>query len=191
MKNIIIFGAPGSGKGTHAAVLKENFNLKHVSTGDLLRAEIKHGTELGLKAKDIISQGKLVSDSIVIGMITNFVKENKDCNGFIFDGFPRTIAQAEELDKIMATINSKIHGVIFLDVEKAELIKRILFRGKESGRADDQDESIIENRVSVYNKDTSPVKEYYSKKNIVKSVHAQGSSIEEIYKRVEVVYKSI
>lgn len=182
MKNIIIFGPPGSGKGTQAAMLKEHFNLLHISTGDLLREEIKNETALGMQAKKFMDAGELVPDAVVINMIGGTVDDAKAKNksGIIFDGFPRTVAQAEALDTLLAEKNTSISTVLSLTVDEEELTKRILLRGKDSGRADDRDEATIKRRVAEYKTKTEPVANYYAQKNLVKQIEGVGS-IEEIF----------
>lgn len=186
MINLIIFGPPGSGKGTQAAMLKEHFNLLHISTGDLLRMEIKHETSLGKEAKKYMDAGQLVPDEVVIGMISGTVDEakNKQKNGIIFDGFPRTVAQAEALDAMLEEKNSPIRKVLSLTVDEYELTKRILERGKASGREDDRDEATIKKRVQEYRIKTEPVSQYYEKQNLVKEINGIGS-IEEIFQALK------
>lgn len=164
MLNIVLFGPPGAGKGTQSEKLIEKYNLIHLSTGDLLRAEIGAGTELGLSAKKYIDSGLLVPDEVVIGMIDIKIKSNKTANGFIFDGFPRTVPQAGSLDQITTLNGIEINGMIALVVDEEELAKRIQFRSKTSGRADDQDPDVIRRRISEYNKNTAPVADFYAKK---------------------------
>lgn len=182
MLNLVLFGPPGSGKGTQSEKIIEKYGLVHLSTGDILRGELANKTELGLKAKEIMDKGELVSDEIVIGMIRNKIKANKDANGFIFDGFPRTVAQAEALDNLLDEYNEEITLMISLEVEREELVKRLLKRGEETGRADDNLET-IENRISVYEKQTSPVKEYYKSQGKAHLVDGIGS-IDEIFDKV-------
>jgi adenylate kinase len=164
MLNIVLFGPPGAGKGTQSEKLIEKYNLIHLSTGDLLRAEIAAGTELGLSAKKFIENGLLVPDEVVIGMIDNKIKANKDAKGFIFDGFPRTVPQAGSLDQITKLNGIEINGMIALVVDEEELAKRIQLRAKTSGRADDQDPDVIRRRIAEYNKNTAPVADFYAKK---------------------------
>lgn len=180
MLNLVLFGPPGAGKGTQSQKLIDKYNLVHLSTGDLLRSEIAAGTELGLKAKALMDQGLLVPDEVVIGMIDNKLKENKTAGGFIFDGFPRTVPQAEGLDRLMAENGTQITCMIALEVDEEELTKRLLLRGKSSGRPDDQNEDLIRKRVQEYNNKTTPVANYYEKQGKFFSVHGIGE-IEEIF----------
>ncbi|MCC6721393.1 MAG: adenylate kinase [Bacteroidia bacterium] len=161
MKNIVLFGPPGAGKGTQSEKLIEKYNLIHISTGDILRAERAAGTHLGIKANQYIVKGELVPDDVVIGMVKNKIKENINSNGFIYDGFPRTIAQAKALDQLLAEFNISISKMLALEVNEDELTKRLLLRGKTSGRADDQNESTIRNRFKVYNNETLPLIDFY------------------------------
>jgi adenylate kinase len=180
MLNIVLFGPPGAGKGTQAEKLIKKYQLVHLSTGDILRSEISNGTALGMEAKKLMDQGILVPDEVVIGMIESKVDANKNGNGFIFDGFPRTTAQAEALDKLLSTKGTSISMMLALEVDKEELIKRLLNRGKDSGRADDQNEKVIEKRINEYNSKTMPLKEYYSKQNKFAGINGVGS-IDEIF----------
>lgn len=182
MLNLVLFGPPGSGKGTQSEKIIEKYNLVHLSTGDILRNEIAYKTELGLQAQEIMARGELVSDNIVIGMIKNKLEANKSARGFIFDGFPRTVAQAEALDSLLKELGQEISVVVSLIVEKDELVKRLLKRGQESGRDDDNLET-IENRISVYEKQTSPVSKYYESKGKYQPVNGIGS-IEDIFNRI-------
>lgn len=174
MLNIVLFGPPGAGKGTQSSLLINKYNLVHLSTGDLLRNEIASGTALGHEAKQKMDQGLLVPDEVVIAMIERKLDANKTANGFIFDGFPRTTAQAEALDQLLLKKNTSITMMLALEVEDSELIKRLLLRGVESGRSDDADEKIIANRIQVYNTQTAPLKDYYSEQNKFHSVHGIG-----------------
>lgn len=183
MLNIVLFGPPGAGKGTQAEKLIEKYKLVHLSTGDILRAELKAETELGKEAKKYMEKGELVPDSVVIGMIEGKIDANMDAKGFIFDGFPRTTAQAEALDDMLAKKDSPISRMLALYVDDDELIKRLLLRGKESGRADDQDQSIIENRIKVYNKDTAPVIDFYEKQKKYVAIDGVGT-IDDIFNRL-------
>ena len=183
MLNLILFGPPGSGKGTQAEKLVDHYNLMHISTGDLFRYEMGNDTPLGLQAKSYIAKGELVPDEVTIGMLKNKVNSSPDAQGFIFDGFPRTIAQAEALDAFLGEKDSTITVLVALDVDDDEIVKRILNRGLTSGRADDNDEQIIRNRIEVYNSETAQVYDYYAESN--KSVKVEGvGSIEEIFDRL-------
>lgn len=183
MLNLVLFGPPGAGKGTQADFLIQKFSLIHLSTGDLLRSQIAAGTELGIEAKSYMDRGFLVPDSIVIGMIRSKLQENKNAPGFIFDGFPRTVEQARALDSLLDELGTPINGMLCLCVEKEELINRIINRGKTSGRTDDQDVSIVENRIRVYNEKTQPLTEYYDAQKKYYRIHGMGS-IEEISQRL-------
>lgn len=175
MLNIVLFGPPGAGKGTQSEKLIEKYGLIHLSTGDLLRNEIAKQTPLGLEAKQLMDKGDLVGDSIVIGMIESKLDSNPDANGFIFDGFPRTQAQAIALDDLLQKKGTAISAMLALEVDNEELIKRLLLRGKESGRPDDQNESIIRNRVNEYNTKTLPLKNFYSEQSKFHSIEGIGS----------------
>ncbi|MDP4207347.1 MAG: adenylate kinase [Bacteroidota bacterium] len=180
MLNLVLFGPPGSGKGTQSAKLIEKYQLVHLSTGDILRAEIKAQTPLGIDAKTRIDKGELVPDEVVINMISNKLDQNHDAKGFIFDGFPRTTAQAEALDNLLKGKGTSISVMLALDVDDQELINRILLRGKDSGRADDQDLSIIENRIAIYNRETAVVADYYKAQGKLRLIHGVGS-IDDIF----------
>lgn len=183
MLNLVLFGPPGAGKGTQSEKLLEKYGLVHLSTGDILRGEMKAGTELGQKAKSLIEAGNLVPDEVVIGMIDNKITENMDGNGFIFDGFPRTQAQAEALDNLLAAKGTGVSVMLSLEVKEEELVKRLLERGKSSGRADDANEETIKNRIGVYNKETSVLVDYYSAQN--KHVGIEGvGEIDEIFAKL-------
>ncbi len=179
MFNLILFGPPGSGKGTQSVKTAEKYQLKHVSTGDILRAEIKAESPLGLKVKDVIERGELVSDDLLIEILHKVMDENKQVKGFIFDGFPRTIVQAEALDELMQKLNVGISKVISLDVADEEVISRLLKRAEIEGRKDDNKET-INNRLSVYKNQTSPLLEYYDKQNKLAEINGVGS-VEEIF----------
>ena len=190
MLNLVLFGPPGAGKGTQAEFLIKSFGLDHLSTGDLLRSEIAAGTKLGLEAKSYMDKGELVPDDVVIGMIKSKLDSNKDSNGFIFDGFPRTVEQAKALDKLLNENGTPISGMLSLEVDKSELIQRLLSRGKISGRADDQDESIIENRINVYNEKTLPLIEYYKPQDKHYGINGMGS-IDDIAGRLKGVVEKL
>lgn len=175
MLNIVLFGPPGAGKGTQSQKLIDKYGLVHLSTGDILRSEIARGTSLGMAAKEIMDKGELVSDEIVIGMIESKLDANSSANGFIFDGFPRTQAQAVALDDLLQKKGTAISAMLALEVNDEELIKRLLLRGQESGRPDDQNEEIIRNRVNEYNTKTLPLKEYYSEQGKFHSINGIGS----------------
>lgn len=183
MLNLILFGPPGSGKGTQAKKLIEKYNLLHISTGDLFRFNIKNNTPLGIEAKSYMDKGNLVPDSVTINMLKAKVDENPNVPGFIFDGFPRNIAQAEALDSFLKEKGQHVSGLLALDVPDKELIKRLLERGKDSGRPDDQDESIIANRIEVYNKETAPVFDFYKKQKRADKVQGVGS-VDNIFERL-------
>lgn len=183
MLNLVLFGPPGAGKGTQAAKLINKYNLVHLSTGDIFRANIKGETELGKLAKTYIDKGELVPDEVTIGMLESEVDKSPNAKGYIFDGFPRTTPQAEALNKFLATKNTTVSLMVALDVAEEELIKRLLERGKDSGRADDQDESIIANRISVYNKQTSVVANYYNEQGKFEKINGVGQ-IDEIFDRI-------
>ena len=175
MFNIVIFGKPGSGKGTQANFLKDKYNLYHISTGDLFRKNISNQTKLGIEAKSYLDNGDLVPDSVTIKMLENEVLSNKEANGYIFDGFPRTLNQAESLDDFLSSINLKINATIALDVNEDELITRLLDRGKTTNRSDDQDIEKIKNRFNEYNTKTSILINFYSKQDKFFSVDGKGS----------------
>lgn len=183
MLNIVLFGPPGAGKGTQSSKLINELGLIHLSTGDLLRSEIKEGTALGLEAKVLMDQGKLVPDQVVIGMIGNRLKSNTDAKGFIFDGFPRTEKQAEALDILLLNYNTSITMMLAMDVADEELIKRLLERGKVSGRSDDQSEEVIQDRLNEYQKKTAVLKGYYQTQNKFQKINGLGS-VEEVFERL-------
>ena len=174
MLNIVLFGPPGAGKGTQSQKLIAQYNLVHLSTGDLLRAQIAQGTELGLTAKKLMDEGLLVPDAVVIGMIGSALETNPRAGGFIFDGFPRTVAQAESLDRLMAEHSTRIGCMIALEVQEEELVTRLLERGKTSNRSDDQDETKIRRRVTVYNTETAQVAGYYAAQNKFHAINGIG-----------------
>ena len=182
MLNIVLFGPPGSGKGTQSEKIIDRYGLTHLSTGDMLRAELASQTELGLKAKSIMEKGELVPDEIIIGMIRKRIMGKQDARGFIFDGFPRTVAQAEALDSLLDELGMGIHLMLGLEVDRQELINRLLKRGQEQGRSDDNLET-IENRIKVYEEQTSPVMGYYREQGKYRGVDGVGN-IGEIFGRL-------
>jgi adenylate kinase len=175
MFNLVLFGPPGSGKGTQSDKLVASYGLIHLSTGNLLRKEIADQTPLGLSAKSYIDSGKLVPDQVVIGMVDSFFDQHKGAKGFLFDGFPRTVAQAQALDELLTKKNTAISLVVALEVSEEELVKRLLQRGQTSGRSDDTDESVIRKRFSVYTQETSPVAEHYQLSGKFRSIAGEGS----------------
>lgn len=175
MFNIILFGPPGSGKGTQSEKLIETYGLVHLSTGDLLRSEISRKTPLGLEAKSIMDSGQLVPDEVVVGMISSALDANPVAKGFLFDGFPRTVAQSEALDKLLALKKTTIGIVLALDVSEEELVQRLLNRGLTSGRSDDTNESVIRARIIEYQNKTTVVADYYSKAGKVVNVKGEGT----------------
>ena len=180
MFNIILFGPPGSGKGTQSEKLIAEYGLKHLSTGDLLRSEIAQQTPLGLEAKSIMDRGQLVPDAVVVGMISSALESNPQAKGFLFDGFPRTVAQSEALDKLLKLKNTEIGVVLALDVSEEELTQRLLNRGLTSGRSDDTNELVIRARIVEYQEKTSVVADYYSRFNKVVNVKGEGT-VDEIF----------
>lgn len=180
MFNIILFGPPGSGKGTQSENLIAKYNLKHLSTGDLLRSEIAAGTPLGVEAKKLMDAGQLVPDEVVVGMISSALDANPQVNGFLFDGFPRTTAQAEALDKLLKLKGTEIGVVLALEVSDEELVKRLLNRGLTSGRSDDTNESVIRNRIVEYKNKTAIVADYYKPFDKVKNIKGEGT-LDEIF----------
>ncbi|MVM29725.1 adenylate kinase [Spirosoma sp. HMF4905] len=183
MLNLVLFGPPGAGKGTQSEKLIQKYNLVHLSTGDLLRSQIAAGTELGLRAKQLMDHGLLVPDEVVIGMIENKLRENQSATGFIFDGFPRTVLQAEALDQLLSHYQAPIATMIALVVNDEELIRRLLKRGETSGRPDDRDEATARRRVSVYNKETMPVADYYSQQGKFAAIDGIGN-IDDIFQAI-------
>lgn len=190
MTNLVLFGPPGSGKGTQAAFLIEKYALIHISTGDLFRYEMSNDTPLGKEAKAYMAKGELVPDSVTIGMLRNKVEKHLDAQGFIFDGFPRTIPQAEALDALLISMNTEVVGLISLDVNEEEIVQRILKRGETSGRADDNDEATIRKRIAVYNSETTPVFDYYNAQGKSHSINGLGT-IDEIAERLSIVVESL
>jgi len=174
MFNVILFGPPGSGKGTQSEKLIDKYGLIHLSTGNLLREEITNQTSLGLEAKKYMDSGQLVPDAVVIGMIRSAIKNNPDAEGFLFDGFPRTVAQSEALDELLAENHAEINAVLALEVSENELIGRLLNRGKTSGRSDDVNEQVIRARITEYENKTSPVANYYDQFDKVVRLKGEG-----------------
>lgn len=179
MLNIIIFGAPGSGKGTQSENLMKKYNLAHISTGDVLRTEMKNGTELGKLAEGYISKGQLVPDDVVIGMLANVLDSKTNVEGVIFDGFPRTLAQGEALEKMLEEKGQEVSVVVSLEVEEPELIQRLIKRGHQAGRSDDNLET-IKSRLDVYKNQTSPLKEHYRKSGKLAPIKGLGT-IDDIF----------
>lgn len=183
MINLILFGPPGSGKGTQAKFLVDKYGLTHISTGDLFRFEIGNKTPLGLEAQAFMDKGELVPDSVTIGMLENKLDQDKNPNGYILDGFPRTIAQSQALDHIFAERQTEVTHLIALDVNEEEIVKRLLERGKTSGRPDDANETVIRRRIAEYEAKTSPVYNYYDKQGKAQKVQGVGS-LDEIFERL-------
>ncbi len=175
MLNLVLFGPPGAGKGTQSALLIDKYNLVHLSTGDIFRYNMKENTDLGKLAKSYIEKGALVPDEVTIGMLEAEVNLNTEAKGFIFDGFPRTNAQAEALDTFLSSKGAAISAMLALEVEEQELVSRLLERGKSSGRADDQNPEIIKNRIQVYENETAILKDYYAAQNKFVGVKGIGS----------------
>lgn len=190
MINIVLFGAPGCGKGTQAQRLKEHYGIEHVSTGEVIRGEIRRGTELGRSMEHYISEGKLAPDEVVIGMIGNYVAEHREAAGCIFDGFPRTTVQAEAFDRILAENGLKVDAMIDIRVPEEELVRRILLRGKDSGRADDASEEVIRGRLDVYREQTAVVSDFYAAQGRYAAVDGLGT-MEEVFGRIVTVIDSL
>ena len=186
MFNLILFGPPGSGKGTQSEKLVEKYDLVHLSTGNLLRQEIKDKTPLGIEAKSFIDKGQLVPDEVVIGMVDSYFDLHKGAKGFLFDGFPRTVAQAKALDNLLELKKTEIGKVLILEVDEEELITRLVNRGKTSDRSDDMDEKVQRNRQEVYKKETLPVATYYTKAKKVASINGMGN-VEDIFERLSTI----
>lgn len=190
MISIVLFGKPGAGKGTQAAFLKEKYNLKHISTGDVFRFNLQNNTSLGKEAKVYIDKGELVPDEITINMLKDEVEKNMDAAGFLFDGFPRTIKQAEELEVLLTSKGLKLTATIALEADDEVLVKRILERGKTSGRSDDQDEDKIRNRYEEYNEKTAPLIDYYKNKGNYYAINGIGS-IQDITARLSTIIDTL
>jgi adenylate kinase len=189
MFNLILFGPPGSGKGTQSEKIVEKFGLIHLSTGNLLRQEIADKTPLGLQAKSFMDKGQLVPDEVVIGMIASCLDKNAHAKGFLFDGFPRTVAQAQALDNLLALKKTSITKVIALDVLEEELVARLLKRGETSGRSDDTSEEVIRRRFAVYKDETEPVAYYYKHQDKFEAIHGIGT-VEEIFQAVSTLIEA-
>jgi adenylate kinase len=190
MVNFLIFGPPGSGKGTQSVRLAEKFNLIHLSTGDMLRAEIAAGTDLGKKMSHIMSRGELVPDEVVIEMIALKIDNSRDAAGFLFDGFPRTVSQTAALEKMLNERGMKIDSMLVLDVDYDELLKRLIARAELSGRPDDKDPAVIENRIDVYKEKTEPIIEYCRERGIYQPVNGMGT-IDDIFGRLSGYMKKL
>ena len=190
MLNIVLFGPPGAGKGTQSAKIIESHSLIHIATGDLFRKHMGENTNLGQSAKSYIDAGNLVPDEVVIGMVEDKINENLDANGFIFDGFPRTVNQAEALDQMLSGKGLSISGMVALEVPEDELKARIKERAKTSGRVDDQDDDKINNRIQVYNRETSPVADYYRNQNKFTAINGVGT-VEDIYQSINSAISSL
>lgn len=189
MFNLILFGPPGSGKGTQSEKIVEKFGLIHLSTGNLLRQEIADKTALGLEAKNFIDKGQLVPDEVVIAMISSCIEKHHEAKGFLFDGFPRTVAQAEALDKLLVLKKTSISKVIALEVVEEELIKRLVKRGETSGRSDDTNEEVIRKRFAVYKDETEPVADHYKRQGKFEAIRGVGT-IDEIFNAVSTLIEA-
>mgnify|MGYP003434410022 FL=1 len=183
MFNLILFGPPGSGKGTQSDSLVEKYGVIHLSTGNLLREEISQKTPLGIEAKGFMDNGQLVPDEVVIGMVDSYFDKHSEAKGFLFDGFPRTVAQAEALDKLLDLKKTEIAAVLALEVSEEELVKRLLNRGKTSGRSDDTNEEVIRKRFAVYSNETKPVAQHYKKAHKFHPIKGEGT-VDEIFKSI-------
>ena len=183
MLNIVLFGAPGCGKGTQASRLKERYGINHVSTGEIIRNEIRRGTELGLQVAHCIELGQLAPDEVVTGIIEEYIRENRDCAGNIFDGFPRTTAQAEAFDRLLTECGESVGVMVYMDVAEEELVRRILLRGQVSARADDASEEVIRNRIEVYRRQTAVVADYYRAQGKYEAVPSEGT-VDEVFGRI-------
>jgi adenylate kinase len=182
MFNLILFGPPGAGKGTQAVKIAEKFGWIHVSTGDILRAEVSQGTPLGLKVKAVMEAGVLVSDELLIEIMESVFRKHSAAGGFVLDGFPRTLKQAQELDLMLEKLGTKVSLVLSLEVDEEELVKRLLKRAQEQGRKDDTEE-VIKNRLVQYHRHTKPLVDYYQGKNLLQEVFGVGS-VEDIFREL-------
>ena len=187
MLNIVLFGAPGCGKGTQAAKLVEKYNVNHISTGAVIRSEINAQTELGKSMEAYISRGELAPDQLVIDIVTDYIDRHRDANGNIFDGFPRTTAQAEIFDTMLEEMGSKVDVMVYMDVPEEELVKRILLRGKDSGRADDASEDVIRNRIDIYREQTAIVAHHYAAQDKYAKIDGLGTFDEVFHRLTEVI----
>lgn len=183
MKNIVLFGAPGAGKGTQAVKLVERYGFNHISTGQVIRSEIAAQTPAGKQVEECIARGEFAPDDLVLTIVKHFMTTHQDVEGSIFDGFPRNIYQAEQFDRLMEEWNSEVDVMLSLEVPEEELIERLLLRGKESGRADDASEEVIRNRIRIYNEQTAPLANYYAAQGKHIAIDGTGS-IEEIFERL-------
>ena len=190
MKYFILFGPPGAGKGTQATAMAKNYNLKHISTGELLRNEIAEGTELGKKANDLITKGCFVPDEVVVGMIQSVFEREKDVAGFLLDGFPRTVSQAETLDKILAQKNEGVTGIVSIMIPDEMIKERIRHRAQIEGRADDASEDTINNRINTYHQKTEPLIEFYNKQSKYHEIDGTGT-IEEVAENIHNLMESL
>lgn len=190
MINIVLFGAPGCGKGTQAQRLKEQYGIDHVSTGEIIRDHIRRGTELGRSMESCIAQGRLAPDEVVIGMIADYVAAHRDAAGCIFDGFPRTTVQAEQFDRILSGHGLKVDIMIDIRVPEEELVRRILLRGRDSGRADDTSEEVIRGRLDVYRAQTAVVSDYYAAQGKYAAVNGEGT-MDEVFDRIAAVIDTL
>jgi adenylate kinase len=190
MYNLVLFGPPGAGKGTQSEMIIEKFNLTHISTGDLFRKHLGEGTEQGKLAQKYMDEGNLVPDEVVIKMVELKITSDNNSDGFIFDGFPRTVTQAKALDELLDKQGTEISGMILLDVDEFELINRIMLRGKSSGRSDDQDINKVNNRIKVYKKETLPVATYYEEQGKLNKIVGVGS-VDNIFSDISEVIESL